>query len=53
MRSRISSGIIGLIAVFMLFNESSVVGQDWPMINYNKEFVQQKTKFLKRKRLNR
>lgn len=37
MKSRISSGLLVLIALLALLMESSVYGQNWPMINFNKE----------------
>ena len=37
MMSRISSGLMVLIALFVLITESSVCAQNWPMINQNKE----------------
>ena len=37
MMSRISSGLLVLIALLVLFTDSSVYAQDWPMINQNKE----------------
>ncbi len=35
--SRISSGFVALMALLVLFTDSSVYAQDWPMINQNKE----------------
>ena len=37
MKSRISSGLLVLIALLALLMDSSVYGQNWPMINFNKE----------------
>ncbi len=37
MMSRISSGLVVIIALLVLFADSSVYAQNWPMINQNKE----------------
>ncbi len=37
MMSRTSSGFMVLIALFVLFTDSTVYAQNWPMINQNKE----------------
>ena len=36
-KSRIGSGLMVLIALLALLMDSSVYGQNWPMINFNKE----------------
>jgi outer membrane protein assembly factor BamB len=37
MRQRLSKGLLVLIALLFFFLDSSVYGQNWSMINYNKE----------------
>jgi outer membrane protein assembly factor BamB len=37
MKSRNSNGLLVLIALLVLLMDSSVYGQNWPMINFNKE----------------
>jgi outer membrane protein assembly factor BamB len=37
MKSRIGTGLMVLVALLVLLTDSSVYGQNWPMINLNKE----------------